>query len=295
MSWGDTFNRNKATGMDPSAAAFIADQSEPARKRKLEEKNMTAAQQVEPYGYAFQHEETGLQQVVDVQQVEWGFEKNNPRWQKLGPVYLHPPAPQMRGLKHPEYAHGISDVELIKEALAFCDEELDAYEGLEYDDDCEVCCQRSNTFIRELVHRLEVANVATPASAPQVKPDYWAIHSATGIHIGLWPDKADADEALREYEGGTITPLYRAPPPAPQVMGSDDQPRYTTARLQLEIRKARNAGLEEAAASHINAAEKIRDNPKNYLDGEMRKHAKRSIGYHERAAIAIRAMKEAER
>ncbi len=43
----------------------------------------------EPYGYVFQHEETGLQQVVDVQQVEWGFAKNNPRWQKIGPVYLH--------------------------------------------------------------------------------------------------------------------------------------------------------------------------------------------------------------
>jgi hypothetical protein len=46
---------------------------------------------VEPYGYAFQHEETGLTQVVDVQQVEWGFEKNNPRWQKVGAVYLHAP------------------------------------------------------------------------------------------------------------------------------------------------------------------------------------------------------------
>lgn len=43
----------------------------------------------EPYGYAFQHEDTGLEQVVDVQQVEWGFERNNPRWQKLGPVYLY--------------------------------------------------------------------------------------------------------------------------------------------------------------------------------------------------------------
>lgn len=60
-----------------------------------EEKTMTDAPKVEPYGYAFQHEETGLQQVVDVQQVEWGFEKNNPRWQKLGPVYLHLPHEQV--------------------------------------------------------------------------------------------------------------------------------------------------------------------------------------------------------
>lgn len=36
MSWGETFNRHKATGMDPSAAAFIADQGEPARKKKAD-------------------------------------------------------------------------------------------------------------------------------------------------------------------------------------------------------------------------------------------------------------------
>jgi hypothetical protein len=46
----------------------------------------------EPIGYLFQHEETGLTMVVDVQQVEWGFEKNNPRHQKIGPVYTTPPA-----------------------------------------------------------------------------------------------------------------------------------------------------------------------------------------------------------
>jgi hypothetical protein len=48
----------------------------------------------EPVGYLFQHEETGLTTVVDVQQVEWGFEKNNPRHQKIGPVYTTPPAAQ---------------------------------------------------------------------------------------------------------------------------------------------------------------------------------------------------------
>lgn len=39
MTWGDTFNRHKATGMDPSAAAFIADRSEPMRKRRAEVDN----------------------------------------------------------------------------------------------------------------------------------------------------------------------------------------------------------------------------------------------------------------
>ena len=47
-------------------------------------------QEQEPAAYLFQHEETGLTQLVDVQQVEWGFEKNNPRWQKISPVYTHP-------------------------------------------------------------------------------------------------------------------------------------------------------------------------------------------------------------
>lgn len=39
MTWGDTFNRHKAKGMDPSAAAFIADRSEPMRRRRLEVEN----------------------------------------------------------------------------------------------------------------------------------------------------------------------------------------------------------------------------------------------------------------
>ncbi|WP_024898848.1 hypothetical protein [Brucella rhizosphaerae] len=56
-----------------------------------------------------------------------------------------------------------------------------------------------------------------------VKPDYWAIHSKTGVHIGLWPDKADADEVLREYEGGTITPLFKsAPAPYPRAQALEE-------------------------------------------------------------------------
>lgn len=58
-------------------------------------------------------------------------------------------------LQHPYYAHGISTDELIKEAIEFCDEELDSFDGMEYDSDSEVCCQRSNTFIRELIRRLQ--------------------------------------------------------------------------------------------------------------------------------------------
>jgi hypothetical protein len=39
-------------------------------------KQARSAPEKEPIGYLFQHEETGLTTVVDVQQVEWGFEKN---------------------------------------------------------------------------------------------------------------------------------------------------------------------------------------------------------------------------
>ena len=47
----------------------------------------------EPEAYIFQHEETGNTMFVDRQQVEWGFEKNNPRLQKVGKAYT---ADQMR-------------------------------------------------------------------------------------------------------------------------------------------------------------------------------------------------------
>jgi len=76
-----------------------------------------AAPVQEPYGYLFQHEETGLTTVVDVQQVEWGFEKNNPRHQKIGPVYTTPPVAQpavpdafgTREGEHPQYIQGWND------------------------------------------------------------------------------------------------------------------------------------------------------------------------------------------
>jgi hypothetical protein len=47
-------------------------------------------EQGEPVAWMFQHEDTGLTDFVDAQQVEWGFEKNNPRWQKIGPLYTTP-------------------------------------------------------------------------------------------------------------------------------------------------------------------------------------------------------------
>ena len=45
----------------------------------------------EPVAWMFQHEETGRTMCVDAQQVEWGFEKGNPRLKKIAPLYTTPP------------------------------------------------------------------------------------------------------------------------------------------------------------------------------------------------------------
>lgn len=45
----------------------------------------------EPVAWMFHHAETGRTMCVEAQQVEWGFEKNNPRLQKICPLYTTPP------------------------------------------------------------------------------------------------------------------------------------------------------------------------------------------------------------
>jgi hypothetical protein len=53
-----------------------------------------AAPVQEPVAWMFQHEETGRTMCVDAQQVEWGFEKGNPRLKKIEPLYTTPPVAQ---------------------------------------------------------------------------------------------------------------------------------------------------------------------------------------------------------
>jgi hypothetical protein len=45
---------------------------------------------------------------------------------------------------------------------------------------------------------------------PETVPDFWAVHSGNGSHIGLWPSEGMALDAAREYDGSVVTPLYRA-------------------------------------------------------------------------------------
>jgi len=48
--------------------------------------------QGDPVAWMFQHEDTGRITCVEAQQVEWGFEKSNPRLQKIAPLFTTPPS-----------------------------------------------------------------------------------------------------------------------------------------------------------------------------------------------------------
>lgn len=112
-------------------------------------------------------------------------------------------------LKHPEYAHGISDAELMKEALEFCDEELAGFIGMEYDSDSEVCCQRSDTFIRELVHRLQLLSAAPyPVSAAdagedKIGPHEQALRDTVEPFLD-WLDQREEGAHIKEVREGLI-------------------------------------------------------------------------------------------
>lgn len=56
---------------------------------------------------------------------------------------------------------------------------------------------------------------ASTRASEAAEPDFWAVHSSTGAHIGLWPAKVDAEAVVRGGTGYTITPLYAAPHPSP--------------------------------------------------------------------------------
>ena len=53
-------------------------------------KRYSEQEQGEPVAWMFQHEETGRIMFVEAQQLEWGFEKGNPRLKKIGPLYTTP-------------------------------------------------------------------------------------------------------------------------------------------------------------------------------------------------------------
>lgn len=56
-------------------------------------------------------------------------------------------------------------------------------------------------------------NLRCSATDDLAKPAYWAVHSVTGVHIGLWPKVEDAMKVWQEYPDGKLTPLYASPQP----------------------------------------------------------------------------------
>ena len=51
---------------------------------------LEALQSGEPVAWMFQHEDTGMVSIIDLQQIEWGFEAANPRWKKVSALYTTP-------------------------------------------------------------------------------------------------------------------------------------------------------------------------------------------------------------
>ena len=83
-------------------------------------KEALAQPEQKPVAWMFQHEETGRMMFVETQQLEWGFEKGNPRLKKIRPVYTTPP--QRKPLTDEEiydmYNEPRSDAEMIAFARA---------------------------------------------------------------------------------------------------------------------------------------------------------------------------------
>lgn len=77
--------------IDALRARLTQPERVPANDTSEERVHKTGEKKHEPVAWLFQNEETGLTECVDTQQVEWGFEKNNPRWQKIAPLYTAPP------------------------------------------------------------------------------------------------------------------------------------------------------------------------------------------------------------
>jgi hypothetical protein len=56
----------------------------------------------EPVAWMFQNDETGRMTFVESQQLERGWEKENQRYKKIGPLYTHPPQRTWVGLTDDE-------------------------------------------------------------------------------------------------------------------------------------------------------------------------------------------------
>jgi hypothetical protein len=152
-----------------------------------------AAPVQEPFGYLFQHEETGLTMVVDVQQVEWGFEKNNPRHQKIGPVYTTPPAQP-----------AVQETVAWQDELALIEAVLKGY---------------PNSMAKaDALRAVRVLQAATPAQPAPVQPVEWEHHAkklTQWLHCMSYNDSYFGEPAgLVKQVTASLNRLIGTTPPA---------------------------------------------------------------------------------
>lgn len=124
--------------------------------------------------------------------------------------------------------------------------------------------------------RDEIRAALSSAAVAEREPAYWAVHSKTGMHIGLWQHKSDADEALRGYEGGTIAALYLDPPPVSELEAENARLERDALKVgdQMLAEKFRADNLEARLAEAMKeirwAHETLYEiNPSNYDHDEV--------------------------
>jgi hypothetical protein len=118
--------------------------------------------------------------------------------------------------------------------------------ALAYATDDNEHSQKGAARLREIAD-----NILALRSSVKMVADFYAVHSVTGSHIGLWKDEVFARNVLKEYEGGTITPLYTHPTP-------QEAPSEVTEGLACPV----SDGLVEAIYTSVEAH--IRTIPLSY-------------------------------
>jgi hypothetical protein len=85
-------------------------------------------QELKPVAWMYQHKETGVTGFADEQQIEWGFEKNNQRLQRVCALYALPDTHRIVSVKLLKTLVGVSYykdefMEACEEAQAIIDKE----------------------------------------------------------------------------------------------------------------------------------------------------------------------------
>ena len=122
---------------------------------------------------------------------------------------IHNPLP-------PNDKHGIPTSELLSEALDFCAEELDPFEYPDYDSDAEMCCQRSNVYIRELIRRFPAD--PAPTAQPVTREEFEALVLRVDTIAHMLKPPAPTEPSMTFYDlDRAVNALHAAVSTRPNV------------------------------------------------------------------------------